>query len=251
MASERTVAIVPAAGRGERMARAENKVFLPLGDRPILAHALGVFESCELVDEVVVTVGEGEQDRCRREIVEPFELRKVSGIVRGGASRQESVGLALDHIGPAASLVVIHDGARPLLPAGLLVQAIELGRQTGAVVVGLPAKDTTKRVTAQGSRGSAPGGQPLPYLQVAETLDRRDLWQVQTPQVFWLDLAHMAYRRAAERGVVATDDASLVEKLRHPVVVLPGSEENLKVTTPLDLILARAILAWRAKHKSG
>ncbi len=237
MASERTVAVVPAAGRGERMGRAENKVFLPLGDRPILAHTLGVFESCPLVDEVVVAVGDGEQDRCQREVIEPFELRKVTGVIRGGASRQESVALALHYIGAGAAVVAIHDGARPLLPEGLLRQAIELGRERGAVVVGLPAKDTVKRVA------------PAAFL-VLETLDRGGLWQVQTPQVFWLDLAQLAYRRAAERGFAATDDSALVEKLRHPVCVLPGSEENLKVTTPLDLVLAKAILDWRAKRKS-
>lgn len=249
MASERTVAIVPAAGRGERMGRAENKVFVPLGDRPVLAHTLGVLEDCPLVDEVVVAVGEGEQERCRREVVEPFELRKVTGIIRGGASRQESVGLALHYVGTGATLVVIHDGARPLLPPGLLVRAVELGRERGALVVGLPAKDTVKRVAAAPARRSGFSGETAAF-RVLETLDRRDLWQVQTPQVFWRDLAEMAYRRAAERGLAATDDADLVERLRHAVLVLPGSEENLKVTTPLDLVLARAILAWRARRKS-
>ncbi len=264
MGSERTVAIVPAAGRGERMGGAGNKVFLPLGDRPLLAHTLGVLEDCLLIDEIVVAVGEGERERCRREVVEPFELRKVTGVIRGGASRQESVGLALHYVGKGAAVVVIHDGARPLLPPGLLVRAIEVGRRHGAVVVGLPAGDTVKRVTAAGAGvvglGRAPAradrggaddpamaGEPVAF-RVLETLDRRELWQIQTPQVFWRDLADMAYRRAAERGLVATDDAAVVEKLRHQVLVLPGSEENLKVTTPLDLVLARAVLDWRTRR---
>jgi len=240
MGSERTVAVVPAAGRGERMGGGKNKVFLPLGDRPLLAHTLGVLQDCPLVDEVVVAVGEGEEEYCRREVLEPFELRKVTGVIHGGASRQETVGLALDYIGGSAAIVVIHDGARPLLPPKLLEQAIELGREYGAVVVGVPARDTVKRVTTA-------GGEELS--RVAETLERRDLWQIQTPQVFWRDLIQMAYRRAAERGLRATDDAATVEALRHPVLVLPGSEENIKVTTPLDLVLAGAILDWRARRK--
>lgn len=219
------------------MGAAGNKVFLPLGDRPILAHTLGVFEACPLVDEVVVTVGEGEEDACRREVLEPFELRKVTGVIRGGASRQESVGLALSYIGSAASLIVIHDGARPLLPPDLLTRAIEAGRDAGAVVVGLPARDTVKRVVE------------VPPGRIAETIDRRGLWLIQTPQVFWRDLIQMAYRRAADSGAVATDDAGLVERLRHPVFVIPGSEENIKVTTPLDLVLARAILAHRSRPR--
>ena len=236
MASERTVAVVPAAGRGERMGGATNKAFLLLGDRPLLAHALGVLETCPLVDEIVVAVGEGEEDACRREVLEPFELRKVTGVIRGGASRQESVRLALRYVGTGAGLVVIHDGARPLLPHELLVRTIEAGRRSGAAVVGLPVKDTVKRVDADG--------------HVAETLDRRRLWQIQTPQVFWRDLIQMAHARAAERGVIATDDAALVELLRHPVLVLEGLEENIKVTTPLDLLTARAILASREKARA-
>lgn len=266
MASERTVAVIPAAGRSERMGGRTNKVFLPLGDRPLLAHTLGVFEACPLVDAVVVAVGGGEEEACRREVVEPFELRKVSGIIHGGASRTESVWLALRYIGGAASLVVVHDGARPLVPEELLRQAIEAGRERGAVVVGLPAKDTVKRVTAPGTqRGNGrrdghagrPSAEPAnpfaspPAPRVLETLDRSGLWQIQTPQVFWRDLLEMAYRRATEAGAAPTDDASLVERLRHPVYVLPGSEENIKVTTPLDLVLARAILDHRALRSEG
>ncbi len=263
MASERTVAVVPAAGRGERMGAAGNKVFLPLGDRPILAHTLGALEDCPLVDEVVLAVGGGEEEFCRREILEPFELRKVTGLVRGGATRQETVGLALSYIGSGAGLVVVHDGARPLLPADLLLRAIEAGRELGAVVVGLPVRDTIKRLSGgtegraaasasrTGPQTQAGDASVPPVGKVAETIDRRSLWQVQTPQVFWRDLLAMAYRRAADSGGVATDDAALVERLRHPVHVIPGSEENLKITTPLDLVVARAILAERSRRRCG
>lgn len=289
MAAERTVAVVPSAGRGERMGCGGNKVFLPLGDRPVLAHTLAVFEECPLVDEVVVAVGQGEEDTCRHEVVEPFGLRKVTGLVRGGASRQESVGLALRFIGSSADVIVVHDGARPLLPVSLLTRAVLAGRRHGAVVVGLPVKDTVKRVGAAGPAtatgaavesapptgtavGAAPpraggsSGQPgsgggpgprnvgegeaeTPSFRVLETVERSRLWQVETPQVFWRDLLVMAHKRAADAGFLATDDAALVERLRHPVLIIPGSEENIKVTTPLDMVLARAILEDRVKRR--
>jgi 2-C-methyl-D-erythritol 4-phosphate cytidylyltransferase len=261
VASERTAAIIAAAGRGERMGAGGNKLFLPFGDRPVLAHTLGVFEACPVVDEVVVAVGEGEEDFVRHEVISAFDLRKVTGIVRGGATRQESVGLALRFIGAAAAVIVVHDGARPLLPLSLLEQAVALGRQHGAIVVGLPAKDTLKRVSGEPAAGiSAPtagaagisqfpptGGSRL--VRVTGTLDRREIWQVQTPQVFWRDLLQMAHRRAFEKGLLATDEGTLVELLGHSVLALAGSEENLKITTPLDLVMARAILADRARRR--
>ncbi len=253
MSSERTVAVIPSAGRGERMGSGRNKVYLPLVDRPVLAHTLGVFEACPLVDEVVLAVGVGEEDYCRREIIEPFGLKKTTGVINGGASRRETVGLALRYIGGAAGLIVVHDGARPLLPGGLLVRAIEAGRETGAVVAGLPLGDTVKRVAEAGggAAGDLPAGPQFAAdrpRRVVETLDRRVLWRVQTPQVFWRDLLEMAHLRAADGAEEATDDAHLVERLRHPVLVIPGSAENLKVTSPLDLVLARAILAERARR---
>ncbi|HCJ11392.1 MAG TPA: hypothetical protein DHW14_09570, partial [Clostridiales bacterium] len=153
---------------------------------------------------------------------------------------------ALRYIGGSAGLVVVHDAARPLVPADLVLRAVAVGRELGAVVTGLPVKETVKRVApARPAPLPGPdGGEPLH--RVLETLDRGEVWLIQTPQVFWYDLLEMAHRRGAEAGGPATDDAALVERLRHPVHVIPGSEENIKVTTPLDLVLARAILAARA-----
>ncbi|MEW6033065.1 MAG: 2-C-methyl-D-erythritol 4-phosphate cytidylyltransferase [Bacillota bacterium] len=249
MSSERTVAVIPAAGRGDRMgAVGLKKVYLPLGDRPVLAHTLGVFERCPLVDEVVLAVAPGDEGFCRREVLAPFSLKKVTGVIHGGVTRNETVRLALRYIGKAASLIVTHDGARPLLPPSLLETAILAGRECGALVVGLPAKDTIKRVASVGGQRTAPpgpGAGPAPALRVVETLDRSEVWQIQTPQVFWRDLLDMAFGRASPDAV--TDDAALVEAIRHPVLVLPGSEENMKITTPFDLVLAQAILDRRVK----
>lgn len=239
--ADRVVAVVPAAGRGLRFGDEGNKLFTALVDRPVLAHTLGVLQASPVVDEVVVAVGPGEEDFCRREVLDPFELRKVTGVIRGGASRQESVGLALRFIGTDADLVLIHDGARPLLPPGLLQGMVPHGAGLGALAAAVPARDTIKRV--------APGDGPEGTRVVAETLDRAQLWQVQTPQLFWRDLIQLAYRRGQEAGWAATDDAELVERLREPVHLWPGSEENLKVTTPLDIVLARAILEDRARRR--
>jgi len=232
------------------MGPGRNKVFLPLGDRPLLAHTLGVLNACPEIQEVVVAVGEGEVDECRREVVEPFELEKVTGVMRGGASRQESVGLALDYIGGAAEVVVVHDGARPLLPADLLLRAVRAGRDLGAVAPCLPLTDTLKSTAAtSGPTASPTGGAGAGAGRwVTKTLDRSELRRVQTPQVFWLDLLRMAYDRAREADTAATDDAALVERLRHRVWLIPGSEENIKVTTPLDLLIARTLLQARGSR---
>lgn len=237
----RVVAVVPAAGRGERFGDSRNKVFATLVDRPLLAYTLGVLETSDVVDEVLLTLGPGEEDFCRREVLEPFELRKVTGVIRGGASRQESVSLALRHLGTGADLVLVHDGARPLVPLQLVGDVVGGGASLGAVAAALPARDTIKRA----SPASGFGGP----IMVAENLNRSGLWQVQTPQLFWRDLIQMAYLRAESGGWSATDDAELVARLRHPVYLWPGSEENLKVTTPLDIVLARAILEERARRR--
>jgi len=242
------------------MGSGQNKVFLPLGDRPLLAHTLGVLAACPEVREVVVAVGEGEEDTCRREVIEPFGLEKATAVIRGGDSRQETVSLALDYIGSAAELIVVHDGARPLLPPALLLQAVRTGRDCGAVAPCLPVTDTLKRVDwaipATASAGPPAGEAPASRaagrrMWAAGTLDRSRVRRVQTPQVFWFDLLQMAYRRARDAGVRATDDASLVEHLRHRVWLIPGSPENIKITTPLDLLLARALLEARRSRGIG
>lgn len=246
MGDDRTVAVVPAAGKGLRMGLPENKVYLTLVDRPVLAHTLAVFEECPQVDEVVLVVADGEEDFCRREVLRPFKLEKVTGVVKGGDSRQESVRQALRYIGGAAGLVVVHDGARPLVPADLVLRAVAVGRELGAVVTGLPVKETVKRVAPARPAPLPAGAVGEPPHRVLETLNRGEVWLIQTPQVFWYDLLEMAHRRGAPAGGPATDDATLVERLRHPVYVILGSDENIKVTTPLDLVLARAILTARA-----
>lgn len=206
------------------------KQFLPLLGKPMLAHTLAAFEAAASIDQVVLVVGEDQLDVCRTEIVDRYGFRKVRKLMPGGSERQDSVYSGLGSLGPDCDLVVVHDAARPLVTPEMLDRAVAEARRTGAVVAAVPVKDTIKLVD---------GG------AVAETPDRSRLWAAQTPQVFRCALLLEAHRKARQDGFVGTDDAALVERLGHPVYIVEGSPENLKVTTPEDLLLAESILARR------
>lgn len=222
------IVLIPAAGMGRRMGAATNKQYLALGDRPVLAHTLAIFDSHPLIDQILVISPEAEIDFCRSEVVERFAFRKVQGIIAGGAERQESVANGLAAANPVEDdLVLVHDGVRPFFPAALIPEVVATARKVGGCVVGVPVKDTVKRV-ADG--------------RISATLERRQLWLAQTPQAFPAAVLLRAHAQAAQDGFRGTDDASLVERLGLPVVMLPGSERNIKITTPEDLILARAFL---------
>jgi 2-C-methyl-D-erythritol 4-phosphate cytidylyltransferase len=155
-------------------------------------------------------------------------LKKVSRILAGGPERQDSVYLGLKAVGGKADFVIIHDGARPFVSPELIERALSETRRYKAVVVGVPAGDTIKEVSAQ--------------REVLRTLERSRLWAIQTPQSFEYGLIAEAHEKAREEGFYGTDDASLVERLRIPVRVIEGSRFNLKISTPEDLILGEAIL---------
>lgn len=219
--------IIAAAGQGRRLGCGDNKVFLPLAGKAMLAYSLAVAGSSPLVDEIIIVTRPGDIPRCRQ-IAASGGGNKVRAIVAGGAERQDSIAAALKAVAPAAEWVAVHDGARPFLTVELLERVIMAARTTGAAIVALPVKETLKQGGADGL--------------VTATLDRRGLWSVQTPQVFrreWLD---EAYHEAAQRGWQATDDATLVERMGYPVKLVPGEETNIKITTPGDLILAGALL---------
>ncbi len=192
------VVVVPAAGMGSRMRAGVNKQYLTLGDRPLLAHTLALFDRHPAVDRVFVVVPADEIDYCRREVVERYALSKVAAVVAGGAERQDSVrnGLAACTAAPQ-DIVLIHDGARPLLPPPLVDRAIEAAVRVGGCLAGVPVKDTIKEVD---------GG------LVSATPDRRRLWQAQTPQAFRFAIIRDAHERAAREGFRGTDDAALVER---------------------------------------
>jgi len=229
----KVVAVVPAGGAGKRMGSDTPKQFLMLGGVPMLLHSLRALERAPDVAEVVLVVPKPEQGRVLTEVVERYGLKKVLKVVPGGATRQESVHHGLSEVGEDAEIVVVHDAVRAFVTEDLIERSIEAARGHGGAVVAVLMKDTPKQVGPDGL--------------VQKTLNRAELWLAQTPQTFRRALIMEAYRKAEVDHVHGTDDAALVERLGHRVAVVEGSWENIKITTPEDLILAEAILAARKK----
>ena len=220
--------LIPAAGMGSRMGAAVNKQYLTLADRPVLAHTLTLFDHHPAIDHICIVSPEEEIDYCRAEVVERFGFTKVRNLIPGGAERQDSVYNGLSACAAADSdIILIHDGVRPFFPSGCIEEVVTAAERTGACVVGVPVKDTIKEV-AEGLIRSTP--------------DRRRLWHAQTPQAFVFGLIRDAHERARREGFRGTDDASLVERIGHPVAMIEGSYRNIKITTPEDLILAEAFI---------
>ena len=188
-------AIVLAAGRGKRMGTKVHKQYLLLADRPVLYYSLKTFQDSEIIDEILLVTGAGEEKYCRQEIVEKYEITKVSKIVTGGAERYNSVWNALQET-DGDGYVFIHDGARPFIDAEMIERAYEEVRLHKACVVGMPVKDTIKIADEKE--------------YVAETPDRNTLWMVQTPQVFDGNLVKNAYNMLMrEHYTNVTDDATV------------------------------------------
>lgn len=223
-------AVIAAAGQGTRMGSAVNKQLLHLAGRPVLAVTLEVFQHCPEIQEIIV-VASAEEISSYRRLVREYGLDKVSRLVLGGAQRQESVARGLAQLQPECDLVAVHDGARPLLLAADLARVLPAAATVGAALLGVPVKDTLKVVDGAGF--------------VAATPDRSSLWAVQTPQVFRKSILLQAHARAAAEGFLGTDESALVERCGYPVQVVRGSYENIKITTPEDLILAEGILRRR------
>ncbi len=218
----RTVAIIPAAGLGIRMGSKRPKQFLEVNGTPILALTLRTFQESGAIDRVIVVVPGEEIETCQRDIVLNRGFAKVENIVAGGERRQDSVRLGIEAAGSNSDLVVIHDGVRPLVDGALVERVISAAKTCGAAAAGLPARETVKETDSRG--------------EVIRTLDRSNIWLVQTPQVFTYDLIRDAHERAwREAWAEVTDDAALVERLGVKVKMVRGSERNIKVTTPMDL----------------
>ena len=222
----KVVAIIPAAGTGQRMGAGISKQFLHLNNKPILAHTLTVFEECVFVDSIIVAVHPAEIEYCRKEIVERFKLKKVTGIIEGGEERQDSVRNALYSACKSYDIAVIHDSVRPFVSQLIIKRSIDAAEKNGASVVCVPVKDTIKEV----SEG-----------YVIRTFDRKRLWAVQTPQTFKMEIIKTAHDRALKNSIKTTDDASLVEMMGYKVKIVEGSYDNIKITTPEDLIIGEAI----------
>jgi 2-C-methyl-D-erythritol 4-phosphate cytidylyltransferase len=223
---QRAGAVIVAAGKSQRMGEID-KLFAMLGGKPLLARTTQPFQQCSLIDQIVVVVS-GEREELCRQLVSGEEWSKVSDVCLGGRRRQDSVAAGLKHLRDC-QWVVIHDGARPFVTVDLIERGLEAARETGAAVAAVPVKDTIK----------VSGDDRL----VRQTPPRQNLWAIQTPQVFRIDIITEAYKKA--NGDV-TDDASLVEQLGYKVKLYMGDYNNIKITTPEDLALAEVL--WQ-KHE--
>ena len=230
-AERRTAAVIPAAGRGERLGPGAPKALRLLGGAPLLAHAVRAMSASHAIDLIVVAAPADQLDEVHSLLDQP-DLSTEIVIVAGGESRQASVARALAALPADIDVVLVHDAARPLVPAEL-VAAVAAAVHAGnpAVVPGLPVVDTIKRVDDGG--------------RVVVTVDRGPLRAIQTPQGFTRRVLEAAHAAAGAGGDSATDDAGLVEMAGEPVLVIPGHEEAFKVTRPIDLVLAEALLARR------
>lgn len=234
---KRTIAIVLAAGWGKRMNSTVRKQYLLIQDKPVLYYTLKAFED-SFIDEVLLVVGEGEEEYCRENIVDKYNFAKVSAIIIGGKERYHSVYQALSFLSENKkndSFVFIHDGARPFISVDILKKAYDAVNKQGACIVGVPVKDTIKVIGKDGV--------------VAHTPDRSTLWMVQTPQVFSYEKIKKAYDKLIELEslgkleISITDDAMVMETFGDTLVyAVEGSYENIKITTPDDMILAERIL---------
>lgn len=234
----RMTAVILAAGQGKRMNSSTAKQYLLLRDKPVLYYSLKAFQDSP-VDEMILVTGAGETEYVRREIVEKYGFYKVSNIVEGGKERFHSVANGLEAISQEAGrphYCLIHDGARPFVTQQIIRRAMDTVIRENACVVGMPVKDTIKIADNCG--------------YISDTPKRSLVWQIQTPQVFALELIRTCYRRLAalegeltEKGIQVTDDASVVELFTEcKVKLVEGSYENIKITTPEDLKVAEALL---------
>jgi 2-C-methyl-D-erythritol 4-phosphate cytidylyltransferase len=224
----RTVAIIPAAGSGKRMQGRLSKQYLPLNGIPILARTLMVFQYSPVVHDVFLVVPSDDVEFATRAIVAKYGISKVSRILPGGKERQDSVKRGLDAVGDNDDIVLIHDGVRPFLSEDLIRLSVDEACKGGAVTTGVPVKDTVKMVDRDG--------------WIEETPNRSRLWLTQTPQTFKREIIKEAYRSAYDDHFYGTDDAVLVERIGVRVKMLPGSHENIKITTIEDLLLAETFM---------
>jgi 2-C-methyl-D-erythritol 4-phosphate cytidylyltransferase len=222
------VAILVAAGRGARMGR--DKLFLNVAGKPVIAHTWARFDEARCIDEIVVVVRAGMEKKIAA-LAKKFKFRKKFQIVTGGAERQDSVWAGLEAAPPKADIVAVHDAARPCVNNDLIAATVKYAEETGAAVAAHPVTDTIKE--------SADGR------LIQKTLDRSQLWAMETPQTFRLDVIRRGISAARAKKMVFTDDTASCELIGQPVRLVSSIAPNPKVTVPGDLPIVEALLASR------
>lgn len=221
-------AIIPAAGCGKRLKSKTLKPLIKIYGKPILVYTLSALAKSDLIQRIIIAVHPDGIDEFKRAL-RLYKINKEVLLVVGGETRKDSVNNCLSYINKDTDLILVHDAARPFLGQKLIIDTIKSARANRAALCAVPSKSTLKRVTD--SR------------EISETLDRENIWEIQTPQVFEKDALISAYKKYGH--LEATDDASLVEKAGIRIKVVMGDYFNIKITTPEDLIFAQAILKTR------
>lgn len=228
MSDRYTSAIIVAAGNSTRMGYRMSKQLIPLNGRPAIEYTIRAFQSCDLIDEIIVVARSQDIDDIA---YTAFAFRKVSTVTAGGADRAESVRKGIHAASKQATHYAIHDGARILISEGEIRRVLETAYECGAATLGTPVTDTVKVVS--------------PEMDIVSTPDRSTIYSVQTPQVFERGLYRRAMDNAVQNGLVVTDDCAMVEAIGERVKVVQGEYSNIKLTTPADIIIAEAILSKR------
>jgi 2-C-methyl-D-erythritol 4-phosphate cytidylyltransferase len=235
--SMKTYAVIVAGGIGRRMGANEPKQFLMLARRPILARTIEVFERTDAVDRIIIVAPRGYVELVHKDIVKRFGFQKVKRVVMGGRRRQDSVWAGLQAIKEPCDVAAIHDGVRPLVTPDIIEKSILVARNFGAALVAVPVTSTIKTITGDGF--------------VRRTPERRTLMAAQTPQSFNYNIIMNAYSDAVKHDFRGTDDSQLVEHMGGRVVIVPGHQENIKITTETDLALAQMIISRRRNRPSS
>ncbi|WP_050606356.1 2-C-methyl-D-erythritol 4-phosphate cytidylyltransferase [Clostridium niameyense] len=221
-------AIIVAAGKGKRMKTSICKQFLNLREKPVLYYTLHTFSKSELIDEIILVTLEDKIDYCVNNIIEKYDINKVTHVIAGGKERQDSVYSGLRKLPKDCNIVLIHDAARPFISEDIINNGIKYAEMYGACTCGVSPKDTIK---VKNSKNFS-----------SQTLNREDLFIVQTPQCFRYDIILDCHEKLRRDNIKVTDDTMVVERYNNSVYLYQGSYDNIKITTPEDLIIGEKIL---------
>lgn len=231
------IAVIPAAGAGKRLGLGINKAFAKINSVPLLVHCLKMLSETKLLTRAIVVLAPDEVEE-GRSLLASYQAEFFADlpftVVAGGKERQDSVANALAAITEIEGYVAVHDGARPFAGTEVFARTLAMAKEQGAAIAAVPVKDTIKVINQEG--------------EVTATPARSTLYAVQTPQIFEVNLLKKAYENLAQHPAQVTDDASVVELLGHKVVVALGRYENIKITTPEDLLFAENLLAQQEKN---
>ena len=229
----KTTVIIPAAGSGKRMNSKLNKQFLEINNKPIIEYTIEAFENNEDITDIIIVTKETEIESIKK-IIRENNYKKIEHIVTGGNERQDSINNALKYIADDCKKILIHDGARPFIEGKVVKEVVNELNEYDAIAVGVPVKDSLKLISDE---------------HIKETVERKNIYAIQTPQAFKKEVILKAYKKAYEENYYGTDDTELVERMGVKTKIIEGSYDNIKITTQEDLLFGEAIAKKGKKEK--